>query len=169
MGFANWLVGDLVYTAIVLFWAAAFRLDLGLRAPAWRGVWPWIALYIILYAAEWAIFVAYPPESDPDWVEELWQFSLLEQRVLIVVTGPIFEELLFRGALFSALLRRWGIKVAIIVPSLAWGLIHVGYEPWVILSIALSGMALAMIRWKSGSLYVPLALHAAGNLLGTVV
>ncbi len=86
----------------------------------------------------------------------------------MVVTGPVLEEILFRGAMFSALLRRWGTWVAAIVPSILWALLHVGYEPWFVASIAISGVVLAIIRWKSGSLYVPLFLHVAGNLLTVI-
>jgi membrane protease YdiL (CAAX protease family) len=35
-------------------------------------------------------------------------------------------------------------------------------------SIAGSGVVLAIARWKSGSLYVPLALHAGFNLATTL-
>ena len=70
--------------------------------------------------------------------------------------------------MFSSLLRRWGIWVAAIVPSVLWALLHIGYEPWFVVSIGGSGVVLAIIRWKSGSLYVPLCLHAGGNLLGII-
>lgn len=168
MEFAAWLASDLVLTAIVLLWAKWSKLDLGLRAPLLRGTWPWVALYIACYAAEWVIFALYPPDGNPEWVDRLHQLPLLAELVLVVVTGPLLEELFFRGAMFSALLRRWGIGVAAIVPSLLWGLLHLGYEPWFVASIAGSGVVLAIIRWKSGSLYLPLCLHAAGNLYLTV-
>jgi membrane protease YdiL (CAAX protease family) len=163
--FTQWLAGDLVLTAIVLLWAKQSKLDLGLRAPVFKGAWPWISLYIAWYAADWAIFALYPAEEGPEWLNQLQRLPLLEELVLLVVTGPVFEELLFRGAMFSALLRRWGIWVAAVVPSILCGLLHIGYEPWFVASIAGSGVVLAIIRWKSGSLYVPLCLHAAGNLL----
>ena len=70
--------------------------------------------------------------------------------------------------MFAALLRRWGIWAAAIVPSLIWGLLHVQYEWWVVASIAGSGVLLAMVRWKSQSLYLPVGLHAAWNLLVTL-
>jgi membrane protease YdiL (CAAX protease family) len=168
VAFTAWLAEDLVLTAIVLWWAKRATLDLGLRAPALRGIWLWLALYILWYAAEWAIFALYPPEDDPEWLDRLQRLPLPAELVLTVVTGPLFEELLFRGAMFSALLRRWGIRAAALVPSLLWGLIHIGYEPWFIASIAGSGVVLAVIRWRSGSLYLPLCLHAAGNLIVTL-
>ncbi|HTU11712.1 MAG TPA: CPBP family intramembrane glutamic endopeptidase [Allosphingosinicella sp.] len=168
MTFADWLINDLVFIAIALLWAAAAKLDLGFRAPAWRGVWPWVALYVAWYAAEWVVFALLPVAEDPEWVTELLGLPLAGQLILTVVSGPIFEELLFRGAMFSALLRRWGIQAAAIAPSVLWALMHVGYEAWFIFSIAGSGVVLAIIRWKSGSLWPPLALHVMGNLVVTL-
>lgn len=168
MEFIAWLAEDLVLTALVLLWAKRSALDLGLRAPRFRGAWPWVALYILWYAVEWVIFAFYPPQENPAWLDRLQQLPLLAELILVVVTGPVLEELLFRGAMFSALLRRWGSGVAAIVPSLLWGLLHLGYEPWFVASIAGSGVVLAIIRWKSGSLYIPLCLHAAGNLCLTL-
>jgi len=168
--FAEWLASDLILTAIVLLWARRSKLDLGLRAPVFKRAWPWMALYVTWCAAEWCairwrIFELYSVEDSPAWLNELYGFPLPAQLVLLVVTGPVFEELLFRGAMFAALLRHWGIWVAAIVPSILWALLHLGYEPWLLASIAGSGVVLAIIRLRSGSLYVPLCLHAAGNLL----
>lgn len=70
--------------------------------------------------------------------------------------------------MFAALLRRWGIWTAAVIPSLLWGLLHIEYEWWTMASFAGSGVLLAMIRWKSGSLYLPIALHAGWNLLATL-
>jgi membrane protease YdiL (CAAX protease family) len=130
-----------------------------------KGVWAWSLLFIAWVVLERVVPVA----TDPAWLQELEQLSLSEEVLLIVVFGPIQEELLFRGALFSSLMRRWGAWVAIAVPSALWGLMHFQYEPLQMASIAGSGVVLAIIRWKSGSLYVPLALHAGGNLLDMLI
>jgi membrane protease YdiL (CAAX protease family) len=100
-------------------------------------------------------------EEVSDWMQ---QHSFFQIMVLAVMMYPLFEELLFRGALFSALFHEWGLKVAVAVPSVIWALAHIQYEAWYMVSIAGAGVVLAMIRWRSGSLYLPLALHAAFNL-----
>jgi len=167
--FAEWFVTDLVYIGIAIFLAKLAQVELGLRRPVWAGAWPWIALYIAWYSAEWVVFAFVPaPEEEPDWVTALNALPLAQQVILTVVTGPIFEELLFRGVMFAALLRRWGIATAAIASSVIWAATHVGYETWFVFSIAGSGVVLALIRWKSGSLWPPLILHAAGNLIVTL-
>ena len=151
-------------TAGLLISAWCFELDLGLRMPTLSGVWPWIVLFILWCGLVTAVDAVRPRKIDEEALEWMRQHSFLQIIVLGVVVLPVFEELLFRGALFSALFRGWGLKVAIAVPSVIWGLGHLQYEAWYMVSIAGAGVVLAMIRWKSGSLYLPLALHVAFNL-----
>lgn len=154
-----------VFTAVALMWARWSKLDLGLRAPVLRKAWPWILLFMAWIAAEWAITASTRAIATEGYAEQMAQRSFPELLLSMVVLGPLWEELLFRGAMFSALLRRWGVWAAAIIPSILWGLIHTDYEWWVVASTVGSGVVLAVIRWKSGSLYPPLVLHAAVNLL----
>lgn len=154
-----------VFTAIALLWARWSKLDLGMRAPALREAWPWILLFMSWIGAEWAISAVHPIDGDPSYVEVMTQRSLPELLLSMVVLGPLGEELLFRGTLFSALLRRWGIWAAAPISGVLWSVSHTDYEWWVAASIAGSGVVLAIIRWKSDSLYPPLVLHAAANLV----
>jgi membrane protease YdiL (CAAX protease family) len=155
-------------TTVALLWARWSKLDLGLSAPAMNRAEPWVLLFILWSTAEWAITVFVPIEADPDWLTWMEQLSLGEELIILVLLAPVSEELFFRGAMFAALLRRWGIWTAALMPSLTWGLSHVQYEWWTVASITGSGVLLAMVRWKSGSLYLPMGLHATWNLLVTL-
>jgi membrane protease YdiL (CAAX protease family) len=159
------LVDFAVLTTIALLWGRWSKLDLGFSAPAWRKAEPWILLFILWCTAEWALSNFLPVYVDPEWLEQWKQLSLGEDLIISVLLAPVCEELFFRGAMFASFLRRWGIWTAALVPSLIWGLIHVQYEWWVVAAIAGSGMLLAMVRWKGGSIYLPIGLHAAWNLL----
>lgn len=169
MNIAGELVTPAIVAGLVLLWARRSKLDLGLRRPTFTGVWEWIAYFILWCAAELAVAGAHGVDADAEWLEWLDQLTLVQALLLLVLVWPLVEELLFRGAIFSSLLRRWGPAAAILVPSLIWGLLHVQYEAWVAASIAGSGVILAVARWKSGSIWVPLALHAAFNLFVTLV
>ena len=156
-------MGDLLLVALVLVWAKWSKLDIGLRAPRIAGAWGWTLLFIAWISLERIVLSFSPSTPDLMWLEELEQLSLAQFILLLVVTGPVAEELFFRGALFATLMRRWGPWVAVIAPTILWALMHYQYEPWIIASIAGSGLVLAIIRWKSGSLYIPMALHTAAN------
>ena len=164
----TFLAAFVIQTAIVLLWARWSKLDLGLAAPDFREAEPWVLLFILWCTAEWALPIFLPTEVDPEWRRRMEQLSLGEILLVSVLLAPLFEELLFRGAMFSALLRRWGILAAALVPSVIWGLIHIQYEWWAVALIVGSGVLLAMVRWKGGSIYLPLGLHAAWNLLVTL-
>lgn len=153
-----------VLTAGVLIWAWAFKLDLGIKTPTTRGVWPWIVLFVLWCGVVTALDAVGLKKSDDAMLEWMREYSFLQIITSGVVVFPLFEELLFRGALFSALLREWNLKVAIAIPSVIWGLAHIQYNAWYMVAIAGAGVLLAMIRWESRSLYLPLALHAAFNL-----
>ena len=167
MLFAEYVAVGTIFSLGVLLWATWSKLDLGLRSPVFSEIWPWTALFIVWITIETIILWFHPLEADARWIDPLEQLSFVEQVVIIVLLGPLFEELLFRGAMFSALMRRWGIWPAMIAPSLLWGLLHTQYAFWLVCSIIGSGFILAMIRWKTDSLYVPLALHAGYNLYTT--
>ena len=166
--FVTALVIFAIFTTVALLWARLSKLDLGLTAPAWRRAEPWILLYVLWGIAEWAIAIFVPTGETPDLPTRMDQLSLAEDLIVSVLLLPVSEELLFRGAMFAAFLRRWGIWAAALVPSLIWGLLHSQYEWWVMASVAGSGILLAMVRWKGGSLYLPIGLHATGNLLATL-
>ena len=168
MHFISDLAGFAVLTTISLLWARWSKLDLGFSASNFRRAEPWVLIFILWGTAEWAITIFLPVEADPDWIAQQQQFSLGEHLIAAVLLAPVAEELFFRGAMFAVLLRRWGIRTAVIVPSLIWAIMHVQYGWWDVALIAGSGVLLAMVRWKSGSLYLPVGLHAAWNLLVTL-
>jgi len=157
-----------VFTTIALLWGRWARLDLGFARPDYWRAEPWVLLFILWLTVEWALALVLPVLADPEAYAELDHLSLGEELFVSVLLGPFWEELFFRGVMFAALLRRWGIWTAAIIPSILWGLIHVQYEWWFVASIAGSGVLLAMVRWKGGSIYPPIALHAAYNLLVTL-
>ena len=87
--------------------------------------------------------------------------------VALVIAAPVFEEVLFRGFMFEGLRRtRIGAWGTIAVTTLLWTLLHVGqYDQYFLVLIALIGILLGYARERTGSLYVPLAIHAVNNLL----
>ena len=87
--------------------------------------------------------------------------------IAIVVAAPVFEEVLFRGFLYEGLRRtRIGAGGTIVVTTLLWALLHAGqYDLFYVGLIALIGILIGIARERTGSLYVPLAIHGMNNLL----
>lgn len=96
----------------------------------------------------------------PDWNLG----SLLITAIAWTVIAPLAEELFFRGYLFK-LARNYGLSfwVTAILTTVLWVPIHVG-RPWpMILVLFPIGIILAVVRERSKSLFVPIAVHGAFN------
>jgi membrane protease YdiL (CAAX protease family) len=86
-------------------------------------------------------------------------------RVLAVcLFGPAAEELVFRGFLYGLLKDRIGIRLTIAITALGWAVLHFDYSWWVIGIIVVDGVLLGLARWRTGSVYLPIAMHALYNL-----
>ena len=92
----------------------------------------------------------------------------LPLALLVVSLGPLVEELLFRGALLSALLRRMHAGWAVAVSSLLFACVHLpdlGFLWYAVPNLALLGAVLAWLRLRSGSLWPAVVAHGMNNLL----
>lgn len=89
------------------------------------------------------------------------------------VLAPVVEELVFRGLLLRALLRRTTAVGAVVISSLVFGLVHLVGDPSigslaVVPGLVGVGMVAAVLAVRSGSLSQPILLHVGFNLLTTM-
>jgi len=83
-----------------------------------------------------------------------------------VSLGPLMEELFFRGFLYPVVARRFGMVVAIVITSVAFGLIHaaqLAFAGGLVLIIFLVGVVLTIVRAKTGSVAASFVVHVAYN------
>ncbi len=78
------------------------------------------------------------------------------------ILGPVAEELFFRGILYG-FLRRWGVIVALVFSTLIFVLCH-PINSGIPVTRLLGGILFAVAYELSGSLIVPITIHALGNL-----
>lgn len=87
--------------------------------------------------------------------------------MVIVVVAPIYEELVFRGLIWSAIAeqfdRRRGIIIASIVSSLLFAAIHTQYDLFEMGAIFILALIFCYVRVKSNSLLLPMLLHILNN------
>jgi uncharacterized protein len=89
--------------------------------------------------------------------------------IAAIVCAPLFEEILFRGFLFRGLeLSRAGSGGAIVVGSLLWSLLHLGYGWFEVTLIFITGLLLGVARLWTGSVVMAILLHAWGNMIATL-
>jgi len=149
----------------------AIRMKSSTRPLSWFGV---IAPPLVPTLFFTAVYLAWMLGSDAltnwrgPWDFRTWQQAPLlasALRVLAVcVLGPLVEELLFRGIVFSWLLERVNVGLTIALTALGWGLLHYDYPWWVIAIILVDGVILGFARWRTGSVFAPAMMHMLYNL-----
>ena len=131
----------------------------------------WLGTLAILIAASdlltWALGRPIVPEfmsRSYATAEPLWLFC-----IALIVFAPLFEEAFFRGFLFRGLAASAvGPIGAIVLTTTLWAMLHVQYDTYGIATIFVLGLFFGAARVATGSLYVPLALHAVANLVATI-
>jgi CAAX protease family protein len=92
--------------------------------------------------------------------------GVAERMTVILLPAAFLEELLFRGYLFSVLRRAAGWKTALIITSIAFGLIHAGNpgaDAAALLAVVVAGFFLGLIFLTTRSLYAAGLAHFAWN------
>jgi uncharacterized protein len=89
--------------------------------------------------------------------------------IAVVVFAPIFEEPFARGFLFEGFRHsRLGLAGAIILTSLVWTALHVGYGLFSLGTIFVFGLVLGYVRYRTGSLWSTILMHGFYNLVGMI-
>ncbi|WP_022834297.1 CPBP family intramembrane glutamic endopeptidase [Salisaeta longa] len=81
--------------------------------------------------------------------------------VMLAVVPALCEELIFRGYAQRQFERAFGAVGGIVVVGLLFGMYHV--RPSQFLPLALLGIYLAYLTWRTGSLWPAIAVHFANN------
>ena len=109
-----------------------------------------------------------------------WQRALLGESnnssalqimlfIAIVILAPLWEEIVFRGILFSGLALLLPVNICIIITSLFWALLHsLQYSAIFILEIVVIGCVIAGARTATRSLRIPLMMHITNNLIAFI-
>ncbi|WP_430901456.1 MULTISPECIES: lysostaphin resistance A-like protein [unclassified Paraflavitalea] len=118
------------------------------------------------------------------WAMERWvvnpkvSIALIAEGTWWNIKSVLFEELIFRGALFYILIVRLGIKWAILLSSISFGVYHwfshgvLGQPiPMIVefLTTGIMGVVYALGYTKTGSLLTPIGIHLGWNIVGSVL
>jgi membrane protease YdiL (CAAX protease family) len=153
--------------AIGLARATAVK-EIGYGLIAYVAILPWLIL--VANSSEWLgrrFFPEVAPPFHPIQTLTLAASSgwtRLGLFVLLAVGAPLLEEVYFRGMLYGALRRRFGIAVGLIGSGALFSLLHpqlpLGFLPIMFLGVVLA----ALYEWRR-SLLPSIALHALNNSL----
>ncbi|MDX8390592.1 MAG: type II CAAX endopeptidase family protein [Mariprofundaceae bacterium] len=79
---------------------------------------------------------------------------------LLLLIGPLYEEILFRGIIYSFLRRECGIFLSILISTLLFAFAHGGAP----IAQAVGGLIFVVAYEWSRNLWVAIALHVGANL-----
>jgi membrane protease YdiL (CAAX protease family) len=127
-----------------------------------------IILIIIVFMGGLAKLVGHPtPQIMLDIYHSAKQPAFL--LFALIIAAPFFEEILFRGFLFEGLHHSSvGFIGAAMITSALWAGIHLQYGLYEIVTIFFIGLLLAYAKAKTGSLYIPIAMHSFMNFVAVV-
>lgn len=99
-------------------------------------------------------------------------FSTFMGWLLLFLIQPLVEEIIFRGFLMSLLGRYFNLKVALVVSSFAFALVHADNDGFSIIgfvTITLAGFLFGLLFMKTGQLWLATGMHAAWNFTQGVI
>jgi len=138
---------------------------LGLCKPGAKALLGWLAFWIAWIAVGEVVINTFGLDQAKPWPDYPLQIIVL--RILAIgVAGPMAEEFVTRG-LFQHLLAktRLGPYGAIALLAVLWAAAHLQYGAGTVAMIALDGVVLGLARVRGGSLWIPVAMHVAGNCI----
>ncbi|OFW60260.1 MAG: hypothetical protein A2W01_09015, partial [Candidatus Solincola sediminis] len=119
------------------------------------------AIYLIVYNVFRILTGRDPGTSESQNMQTLTGFALFLALLGVVVLAPVFEEVFFRGLFYSALRRRLGVALGVLVSAIVFGVLH--FEPLSMLSLIMVGAILAFLYERTDSLFAPMLAHALYN------
>ena len=143
-----------------------FRSFFALRRPeSWPGALGLAgAAYVAIFIGAGLILIAFDAGDEQGLTPEAWDSSkagaYAANFVSVALVGPIVEELMYRGAGMTLLLR-FGAPVAVLVTAIGFGLGH-----GLLLALAalvLFGIITALLRLRTDSVYPCMIVHCAFN------
>lgn len=163
------LLGVVWFFAI--YWHGASIKDLGFRYYSiLKTIWyTFISLLFIFLISFLYIFVLksiFGIEAPPSKIDELVANRNISSNILIIVTAvvaPFCEEVYFRGFLYPAFKKNFGVLVALFLSSFLFSLAHL--ELYSFIPIMVIGWLLAYIYEKTKSIFTVIFLHSVYNLI----
>ena len=89
-----------------------------------------------------------------------------------VIAGPIFEEMIYRGLVMTALEKgkKWGLDV--LGSAILFGILHISSHGWILTDFVFymgGGLIFAVLFRVTKSIYWPIGLHIVYNGIGQIL
>jgi membrane protease YdiL (CAAX protease family) len=147
------------------------RRYLGLNPVSPRTLLVWCLAVVLFMLLSDGLTYLLAREVVPTQMVEAYRTAGFLPLLWLAIIGlaPLFEEVFFRGFLFSGIRHCWlGGPGAIVITALTWAGIHLQYDIYQVSVIFAGGLLLGIARLKSSSLCPTVAMHAIWNVIAMV-
>lgn len=96
-------------------------------------------------------------------LSSLVKFDKVIYLFLMVIMTPVVEEIIYRGFLFNLLLKKYSVKLALIISSLIFAFFHLRFAGIGFLFVY--GLFFGYVYYKTNSLIAPILAHFTINFL----
>jgi len=110
-----------------------------------------------------------PPQPVFDiFFEEKRSNVILLLTIFVSILGPVIEEIFFRGFLYSAVRKRFGVIIGVLLSSALFSMLHTNIASFI--PIMILGVLMAFLYETTSSLVAPMTVHILHNsiILGFV-
>lgn len=152
---------------LILRWKAGVRWR-PLQLQGHEQVWLYAALPVLVVALSTVLSLLrylHLPNMASQFFKQSGQLPKLA-FVVVVLTGPVFEELVVRGVILQGLLRSHRPWVAIGQSALLFGIMH--YNPAQSINALLLGLVFGWLYYRTRSLLLCMTMHVLFNSLAFV-
>ena len=133
----------------------------------------WAAAAVIMPCLVSLVLCATPGHWQNNMLSGTEISQIVARAVFVAGIGAgLVEEMLFRGVIMSAMERRWNRYVAIFVPSVLFGLIHIIGRRLDLLSIiqliiagSVVGILFSLVAYESGNVWNSAMIHGVWNVI----
>lgn len=142
---------------------------LAVKAFPVSSVWRWVLLLVVFLGVQTLVYQFWEIDHG-EFMQMLSGSRHLPLALVVVLVAPVLEELVFRGYLFKAWRQsRLGFSGTLLLTSLLFALVHGGQYGLVQVGMVfVLGAILGLAREKSGSVLLPMLLHALNNLVSAI-
>jgi membrane protease YdiL (CAAX protease family) len=164
------LLCSILIVLSVFYWKRQHTVAfLGLRAPNWKQILLWMGVFLALGLVI-ELLAHLSPSFRTDFMERLIgsTTNMVWLYLGVGLMAPLFEEFLLRGLLFGSIRHMADEHATVALTAGVFTLMHMQYDPVVMLLILPMGIVLGYARSRSGSIWVPIILHTANNLVSVI-
>ena len=170
----NFLV--VLLAIIVMIWSGKWQ---KINSRKFKGVYLFYSFLALLAFVIWnfVTFYLFPPTKN----EISYQLAIptftgatafLMYFFYPVIAGPIFEEIIYRGLVVTALEKgkKWGLDV--LGSAALFGVLHISNHGWVLTDFFFymgGGLIFAVLFRVTKSIYWPIGLHIVYNGIGQIL